>query len=100
MRNRTVQSSLAIGHTRWATHGHVTEKNAHPHFDNKSNISIVHNGIIENATELKNELQKLNYFFYSETDTEVIAVLVGYYIDQGLQIKQAIENTIDRLRGT
>ena len=100
LRNRTVQSSLAIGHTRWATHGHVTEKNAHPHFDNKSNISIVHNGIIENATELKNELQKLNYFFYSETDTEVIAVLVGYYIDQGLQIKQAIENTIDRLRGT
>ncbi|MDZ4227825.1 MAG: glutamine--fructose-6-phosphate transaminase (isomerizing) [Candidatus Levybacteria bacterium] len=70
------QSTLGIGHTRWATHGGVTEKNAHPHLDCTKTIAVVHNGIVENFQELKAELIKKGHKFISETDTEVIPHLV------------------------
>jgi glutamine---fructose-6-phosphate transaminase (isomerizing) len=70
------QSTLGIGHTRWATHGGVTEKNAHPHMDCAKTIAVVHNGIVENFQELKTELIKKGHRFISETDTEVIPHLV------------------------
>jgi len=70
------QSSLGIGHTRWATHGGVTEKNAHPHLDCTKTIAVVHNGIVENFQELKTELIEKGHKFISETDTEVIPHLV------------------------
>jgi glutamine---fructose-6-phosphate transaminase (isomerizing) len=70
------QSVLGIGHTRWATHGGVTEKNAHPHLDCTKTIAVVHNGIVENFQELKQELIKKGHKFISETDTEVIPHLV------------------------
>ena len=70
------QSSLGIGHTRWATHGGVTEKNAHPHLDCTKSIAVVHNGIVENFQELKVELIKKGHKFVSETDTEVIPHLI------------------------
>lgn len=93
-------ANLIIGHTRWATHGRKTDGNAHPHGDNKSRISLVHNGIIENYYELKTELQTAGYRFQSQTDTEVIAVLIGRFLDNGLPMEAAIENTVLKIKGT
>jgi glucosamine--fructose-6-phosphate aminotransferase (isomerizing) len=92
--------NIAIGHTRWATHGGKTDINAHPHHDNQNRISLVHNGIIENFHELKSELIQNGYTFRSSTDTEVIAVLIGYFLDQEESLKEAIQKTVERLRGT
>jgi glucosamine--fructose-6-phosphate aminotransferase (isomerizing) len=93
-------STIAIGHTRWATHGGKTNANAHPHNDNKNQISIVHNGIIENFQELKNKLKSEEYMFRSQTDTEVIAVLIGKYLDNNETMENAIKKTISELSGT
>jgi glucosamine--fructose-6-phosphate aminotransferase (isomerizing) len=91
---------IAIGHTRWATHGAKTNFNAHPHNDNLNRISLVHNGIIENFAELKKTLILDGYEFRSQTDTEIIAVLIGKYLDAGETVEKAIQNTIDQLLGT
>lgn len=88
---------LAIGHTRWATHGKPTECNAHPHSGIQS--KVIHNGIIENYKELKEELQTKNVQFQSQTDTEVIVHLFEYYT-QTLSPKEAFEATIKRLKGS
>jgi glucosamine--fructose-6-phosphate aminotransferase (isomerizing) len=93
-------SSCAIGHTRWATHGGKTDVNAHPHHDNSNKIALVHNGIIENFDELKQKLLNKGYHFKSQTDTEIIAVLIGYYIDNGQPIENAIQKTVEELVGT
>ena len=91
--------NIGIGHTRWATHGKVTEKNAHPHSCNSGKIAIVHNGIIENFEELKSELQNKGYKFQSETDTEVIANLIQLNFDETTDIKQSIMKTVNQLKG-
>ena len=86
-----------IGHTRWATHGKPTEANAHPHVTEK--VAIVHNGIIENYRELRQELEKKGHKFLSETDTEVIAHLITEYLDKGLTPQQATSTALKRLEG-
>jgi glucosamine--fructose-6-phosphate aminotransferase (isomerizing) len=98
--NEPLESNIGIGHTRWATHGSKIDINAHPHSDNLNRISLVHNGIIENFNILKSELLKENYNFASQTDTEIIAVLVGYYLDKNYNINEAIQKTVNRLIGT
>lgn len=91
------ECKLAVGHSRWATHGGVTVANAHPHFSQDETIAIVHNGIIENYLELKKELIKKGYEFKSETDTEVIAQLIQEYKDLGLV--EAVKKAISMLEG-
>ena len=83
------KGSIAIGHTRWATHGGVTDANAHPHLDCSGQIAVLHNGIVENYQELKAKLLAKGHVFISETDTEVIAHL----------IEEKQKNRKDRNRG-
>ena len=89
---------VGIGHTRWATHGGVTESNAHPHVS-KGEIAVVHNGIIENHDEQRDRLQKLGYEFTSQTDTEVIAHLIHYYHAQNIGLLFAVKRAIKELTG-
>ena len=93
-------SRNVIGHTRWATHGGKTDANAHPHMDNRKRISLVHNGIIENYQELKTQLKSEGYEFLSQTDTEVAAVMIGKYLDEGNAPQEAIQKTVNMLKGT
>src|SRR5256714_10409262 len=86
-----------IGHTRWATHGRPNETNAHPHATDK--VAVVHNGIIENFRELREELQQKGVKFSTETDTEVVAHLVTEEIKQGRAPTAAVAATLPRLRG-
>eukprot|EP01055_Gregarina_sp_Pseudo9_P004959 Gregarina_sp_Pseudo_9__4958@NODE_519_length_2654_cov_23_733461_g490_i0_p1_GENE_NODE_519_length_2654_cov_23_733461_g490_i0NODE_519_length_2654_cov_23_733461_g490_i0_p1_ORF_typecomplete_len650_score193_40SIS/PF01380_22/1_5e23SIS/PF01380_22/1_1e28GATase_6/PF13522_6/2_9e41GATase_6/PF13522_6/3_2e03GATase_7/PF13537_6/1_8e18GATase_4/PF13230_6/7_8e13bactPGI_C/PF10432_9/3_3e02bactPGI_C/PF10432_9/4_6e05SIS_2/PF13580_6/9_7e03SIS_2/PF13580_6/0_9SIS_2/PF13580_6/0_18Hydrolase/PF00702_26/0_4_NODE_519_length_26 len=92
--------NIGIAHTRWATHGAKTDENAHPHSDWKGRISLVHNGTIDNFDDLKSELVKAGIPFKSETDTEVIANMIGRYLDQGQSFQQAVKSAVSRLRGT
>ncbi|RAZ71788.1 glutamine--fructose-6-phosphate transaminase (isomerizing) [Mesorhizobium atlanticum] len=92
-----LDGKIGIGHTRWATHGAPNETNAHPHFSD--DVAIVHNGIIENFAELRNELIRDGYEFCSETDTEVVAHLVSREIKRGAAPPEAAHRAIKRLEG-
>jgi len=94
-----IEGTYGIGHTRWATHGRPTEENAHPHRDCTGNIVVVHNGIIENYLELKEQLQKEGHKFVTETDTEVVAHLVEKYAKDGGPLEDAVRKTLKDLRG-
>lgn len=93
-------AQVGIGHSRWATHGKVTEANAHPHTDCSGKIWLVHNGIIENYEQLKAELVSSGHIFTSETDTEVIAHLIESFLKNGLGFEEAVRHALLRLVGT
>ena len=95
---KNFESNIAIGHTRWATHGKVCVENSHPHFTDM--VAVVHNGIIENYREIKKHLIDAGYTFKTETDTEVVAVLLTYHFNSGLNYKEAFKETIKKLAGS
>jgi len=92
--------NVGVGHTRWATHGGVTEENAHPHISMDGDVAVVHNGIVENFVELRHELQSEGVVFSSETDTEVIVHLIARYTKQGMPLEQAAQTAFKQLRGS
>ena len=91
------RAKVGIAHTRWATHGVPSEKNAHPHFS--KDIFVVHNGIIENHEELRSKLESDGIRFASQTDTEIICHLIQHNIDQGKSFEEAILNSVKKLKG-
>ncbi len=93
-----VHGAIGIGHTRWATHGPPTERNAHPHRSADGTISVVHNGIIENVNTLRAALQELGYVFNSDTDTEVLAHLIQELFDGSLE--EAVLSALTKVEGT
>src|ERR1700722_2950228 len=97
IRQKPLEGTYGIGHTRWATHGRPTEENAHPHRDCRGDIVVVHNGIVENYLQLKHQLQLEGHKFVTETDTEVIAHLVEKYNEGNLE--EAVRKAVRELRG-
>ncbi len=98
LRESPIDGTYGIGHTRWATHGRPTEENAHPHRDCTGQYVVVHNGIIENYLELKEQLQREGHKFVTETDTEIVAHLVEKYA-KNLPFEEAVRKTLKDLRG-
>ncbi len=96
LKEKLIDSHIGIAHTRWATHGEANEVNAHPHRSGK--ITLVHNGIIENASEIKEKLKKEGVVFLSDTDTEVVASLINKYYEKDMV--SAIEKTIKEIKGS
>jgi len=97
LRELPLPGSTGIGHTRWATHGVPNETNAHPHVSDR--VAVVHNGIIENFHELREELEKKGHVFHTETDTEVSVHLITEYLNQGMTPEKAASAAIKRLKG-
>ncbi|MGC2238695.1 MAG: glutamine--fructose-6-phosphate transaminase (isomerizing) [Pyrinomonadaceae bacterium] len=100
IRLNPLDGNYGIGHTRWATHGRPTEENAHPHRDQSGKIVVVHNGIIENYLQLKERLAAEGSVFKTETDTEVVAHLIGHYKEtENLSLEEAVRKAVHELRG-
>ena len=98
LRGLSAPKTLGIGHTRWATHGEPSDVNAHPHTNTAGDLAVVHNGIIENYLQLREWLTRKGVSFVSETDTEIIAHLIAYYLKDDL--KEAVSQAISKLKGS
>lgn len=90
---------VGIGHTRWATHGKPSEENAHPHSDCTGQLVVIHNGIIENYTELKGQLLQKGHSFTSQTDTETLAHLIEDSLQEGVELEDAFRSAVSKVRG-
>jgi len=95
-----VQGNAGVGHTRWATHGAPSDVNSHPHLSDSGKVAVVHNGIIENEARMRLWLEERNVKFHSETDTEVVANLIGYYYEQSGDFLQSVRKAIVLLEGS
>ena len=110
LEERPLQGCIGIGHTRWATHGGTTDTNSHPHVGGENDVVLVHNGVIENYTSLRTQLQGLGYVFRTETDTEVIAHLIAHHYGEQIKLGEepesiatclkAVEVSLRKLKGT
>jgi len=98
LKQQPMSGTIGVAHTRWATHGSVTEGNAHPHVSG-GRIAVIHNGIIENYQPIKDELLAKGYEFVSETDTEVAAHLIHDYVKQGVDLLEALGKAVERFEG-
>ena len=98
LEGKSIKGNIGIGHTRWATHGVPSDKNAHPHSDNQNEFAIIHNGIVENYSEMKNELIEQGYTFSSDTDTEVVAVELSK--EWSGDLLETVLNVAKKLEGT
>lgn len=96
----SLKGNIGMGHSRWATHGKVTEENSHPHLSNNGKIAVVHNGIIENYQEQKKFLESKNYKFISETDTEVIPNTIQYHMERGYDFIEACKHALNHIEGS
>src|SRR6201998_810118 len=104
IRQKPLEGTYGIGHTRWATHGRPTEENAHPHRDCTGKIVVVHNGIVENYLQLKKKLIEEGHKFSTETDTEIIAHLIEKFLDHKgnghrPSLEEAVRKTVKQLTG-
>jgi len=97
--NKKPAARVGIGHTRWATHGVPNDQNAHPHMDETGTLAVVHNGIIENYEELREELKGAGYVFKSDTDTEVVVHLVSSELKKDGDLLKAITRSVSKLKG-
>jgi glutamine---fructose-6-phosphate transaminase (isomerizing) len=97
---KTMAGTLGIGHTRWATHGEPNDANAHPHLDATGTVAVVHNGIVENASELRAKLEADGVVFASETDTECLAHLIGRRRATGLSLEESVRMSLAEVEGT
>ena len=99
LKSASLPGSTGIGHSRWSTHGQPSDRNAHPFLDRSNRFSVVHNGIIENYLELKEELRREGVEFASDTDSEVLVHLIARYYQENSDFKEAVLKTIERLQG-